>query len=107
MESKSVFFDSLSVLFEVAQGCTDWPLLYDPCLPHEITVHGQMADASVDNPFYCMSRRALALIVTVLGIPEDDEPFGDKPKAENSEIHIFLENLLRKRKESKLRVYKS
>ena len=33
-----------------------------------------------------------------LGIPEDDEPFGDKPKAENSEIHIFLENLLRKRK---------
>ena len=41
-----------------------------------------------------------------LGIPEDDEPFGDKPKAENSEIHIFLENLLRKKK-SKLRVYKS
>ena len=27
-----------------------------------------------------------------LVIPEDDEPFGDKPKAENSEIHIFLEN---------------
>ena len=26
-----------------------------------------------------------------LGIPEDDEPFGDKPDAENSKIHIFLE----------------
>ena len=26
-----------------------------------------------------------------LEIPEDDEPFGDKPKAENSEIHISFE----------------
>ena len=24
-------------------------------------------------------------------IPEDDEPSGDKPDAENSKIHIFLE----------------
>ena len=27
-----------------------------------------------------------------LEIPENDEPSGDKPEAENSEIHIFLEN---------------
>ena len=27
-----------------------------------------------------------------LEIPEEDEPFGGKPKAENSEIHIYLEN---------------
>ena len=41
-----------------------------------------------------------------LEIPEDDEPFGDKPKAENSEIHIFPENLSRQRK-IKICVYKS
>ena len=44
-----------------------------------------------------------------LEIPEEDEPFGDKPKAENSGIHIFLENsdIFEKKKKSKICVYKS
>ena len=50
--------------------------------------------------------------IHLLEIPEEDEPFGDKPEAENSEIHIFLENsyikvIFEKKKKSKICVYKS